>query len=1074
VAEVKQFWGRSGRVQAITLPMMSSSVYARKLEGGQHAATAMEHAMSQGIKNEPNASPSLPPGFVGREKAAQISRLGITAWNRWEAEGKLPFGQWFVLPGGGRCRIYPAEAVQQMAQELSFPPPGTVVREEAARLCGLGERTFYRFEKQGKVTCGKFVTIPGSPGKCKIYPVEELRQLKLQWERELEQAQRQLEPYPDPNLPGVVRVPIVSDKHKGLEALVDADVLPLVQGKRWNWSGGRAGGAGASVVIPGGGSMARVILGIADNAELLVSHVNGDRLDCRRENLVVRTRSQVRRAAKPPCKWEGFEPYADPDRPSVVRVPVRTMKHKGMEALIDASDLHLVQGKHWHWSPGKPGSPITGCKVLSINGTPKPSLARIILGIEDQDQLVSHLNGDHLDCRRENLVVRTRVQVRRASRKARIKNGRECSSRFKGVMRTQSGRKWAAAISINGKYRNLGRFRSEIDAALAYDAALRELMGADVAGLNLPDPAEVQRLRALEPVVETDSIWPPPGMVDRHEACAMFGVSLSAWMAWERKGRITCGRYHRLPNDRPGQCKLYPKEELERTRVEIEKLGKPYPDPDRPGVWRVPLRSYLAYREALIDEADLHLVEGKHWNWSDRTDGRVEGIVINASMTDQTPLARIITNATKRSERIRYVNGDPLDCRRANLALLTLSQQVQGNRKMDSICGRKCSSTYKGVSFEESRGQWIVQIRKGRVYSHVGRFPNEIEAAKAYDAAARVLFGEHGHFNFPDQPSTENAIAEARIALDSDLNRARETRRRQRDLERSLRAAAVDDAAQEQTSPEDNTMLSADTSRQLFDVSSPVWRRWEQFGWLPSSLVAEDGSAKYPIAGIRRLLLRCGIVALPYPDPQRAGVYRVPLSGEVANGREALIDADAVPLVQIHRWRFAEADTGRHGEVQTMVPSDNIRLHYVVMGMTSDEQYQIAHRNDDPLDCRRENLVVRTRSDTNAHKRKSATFCGRPCTSRFKGVCWDRRRERWIAYIKKEHVKRSLGSFSDEIAAAQTYDEAARDLFGEHARPNFPNGVDAWLAEEAKLLETEEGARSNASRQNQLDQARAA
>jgi hypothetical protein len=81
--------------------------------------------------------------------------------------------------------------------------------------------------------------------------------------------------------------------------------------------------------------------------------------------------------------------------------------------------------------------------------------------------------------------------------------------------------------------------------------------------------------------------------------------------------------------------------------------------------------------------------------------------------------------------------------------------------------------------------------------------------------------------------------------------------------------------------------------------------------------------------------------------------------------------------------------------------------------------------------------------------RKARSFCGRPCTSRFKGVCWDKRRERWIAYIKKEQVSRYLGRFDGEIAAAEAYDEAARELFGEHARLNFPDGVDAWLEAEA-------------------------
>jgi hypothetical protein len=241
-------------------------------------------------------------------------------------------------------------------------------------------------------------------------------------------------------------------------------------------------------------------------------------------------------------------------------------------------------------------------------------------------------------------------------------------------------------------------------------------------------------------------------------------------------------------------------------------------------------------------------------------------------------------------------------------------------------------------------------------------------------------------------------------------------------------------------------MISRETARQFFDVIPTVWERWQRFGWTPDcAAVDDDGQPMYRLAEVERLLLRCGLVVLPYPDPQRDGVYRVPLSGETARGREALVDADAVLLVRTRRWRFAAAETGRGGEVQTMIPSENIRLHYVVMGISSDREFHVGHRNDDPLDCRRANLVVRTLTDTAANKRKQSTFCGRPCTSRFKGVFWDRRRKYWTATIKKDRVQRRLGNFRDEIAAAQAYDQAARELFGEHARPNFPAGVDAWL-----------------------------
>jgi hypothetical protein len=70
---------------------------------------------------------------------------------------------------------------------------------------------------------------------------------------------------------------------------------------------------------------------------------------------------------------------------------------------------------------------------------------------------------------------------------------------------------------------------------------------------------------------------------------------------------------------------------------------------------------------------------------------------------------------------------------------------------------------------------------------------------------------------------------------------------------------------------------------------------------------------------------------------------------------------------------------------------------------------------------------------------------GQPPSSRFKGVSWHKKDEVWRVRIKCHGVQRGLGSFRDEIAAAEAYDEAARELFGEHARLNFPDGIDAAL-----------------------------
>jgi hypothetical protein len=125
------------------------------------------------------------------------------------------------------------------------------------------------------------------------------------------------------------------------------------------------------------------------------------------------------------------------------------------------------------------------------------------------------------------------------------------------------------------------------------------------------------------------------------------------------------------------------------------------------------------------------------------------------------------------------------------------------------------------------------------------------------------------------------------------------------------------------------------------------------------------------------------------------------------------------------------------------------------MGVTASDS-NVRHVNGDPLDCRRANLVVRTPKQRARNARKMKTHNGQPCTSGFKGVHWEARTKRWRASIKFEGRTIRLGRFGDELAAAQAYDEAAREWFGEYAWLNFPDGIDAYLEREAQQSEMEQ------------------
>jgi hypothetical protein len=71
---------------------------------------------------------------------------------------------------------------------------------------------------------------------------------------------------------------------------------------------------------------------------------------------------------------------------------------------------------------------------------------------------------------------------------------------------------------------------------------------------------------------------------------------------------------------------------------------------------------------------------------------------------------------------------------------------VQNRRKTS----RKTSSRYIGVSFHKKKGKWMAVIGYKGKNVWLGRFDNEIDAAKAYDAAAKKYYGEFARLNFPE------------------------------------------------------------------------------------------------------------------------------------------------------------------------------------------------------------------------------------------------------------------------------------------------------------------------------------
>jgi hypothetical protein len=108
---------------------------------------------------------------------------------------------------------------------------------------------------------------------------------------------------------------------------------------------------------------------------------------------------------------------------------------------------------------------------------------------------------------------------------------------------------------------------------------------------------------------------------------------------------------------------------------------------------------------------------------------------------------RLILGLGPKGPPVDHRNGNGLDNRRENIRIATVAQNRQNSRKTRS----NTSSQYKGVYWNETHQSWRTHIHTAEQHIYLGCFAKdaEIEAAKAYDLAARELFGDFAHLNYP-------------------------------------------------------------------------------------------------------------------------------------------------------------------------------------------------------------------------------------------------------------------------------------------------------------------------------------
>tara|TARA_Y100000310_G_scaffold11717_1_gene12216 strand:- start:528 stop:1454 length:927 start_codon:yes stop_codon:yes gene_type:complete len=180
--------------------------------------------------------------------------------------------------------------------------------------------------------------------------------------------------------------------------------------------------------------------------------------------------------------------------------------------------------------------------------------------------------------------------------------------------------------------------------------------------------------------------------------------------------------------------------------------------------------------------------------------------------------------------------------------------------------------------------------------------------------------------------------------------------------------------------------------------------------------------------------------------------------------REILINTEDKEILQYCKWHVTGHQLSRRsrtlycvGQKTNRIVSEGLenlgtqpKLHRLIMsrilGRELKRGEQVDHINHNGLDNRRSNLRIATSAENHANTKKQSG----PCSSQYKGVCYDKSRNQWMAYIgsakgnsivKRTYLGRWEHTPENEILAAEAYDRAAKKYYGEYANLNFPEDI---------------------------------
>jgi hypothetical protein len=141
----------------------------------------------------------------------------------------------------------------------------------------------------------------------------------------------------------------------------------------------------------------------------------------------------------------------------------------------------------------------------------------------------------------------------------------------------------------------------------------------------------------------------------------------------------------------------------------------------------------------LVDDGDFDKMSGFKW-FCDSS-----GYAHNNTKGKHIRMHRFLMDSPQ-SMVVDHIDGNTLNNQRKNLRVCTHLQNIKNHKK-----NSKNTSGYNGVNLMHGK-YWRAYI-SGK---HIGLFKNKEDAAKAYDKAAKEIFGEFANLNFKSTNGGKN------------------------------------------------------------------------------------------------------------------------------------------------------------------------------------------------------------------------------------------------------------------------------------------------------------------------------